>query len=48
VETICDRCGQPVDVEDTSTPDGGEWEGATLCPSCFAEVGYDWDDEPTN
>ena len=43
-ETICDRCGGDVDIDETDSLDSGEWEGAVLCPDCFAEVGYDWDD----
>lgn len=39
--TICDRCAIQVPVEITSTPEKGQWEGATLCPDCYAEVEFE-------
>jgi hypothetical protein len=42
--SICDRCTQDVHCDDIDTPDSGDWEGASLCPDCMAEVGYDWED----
>ena len=38
MDTICDRCGRPVDLEDARWLGHGEWQGATLCPDCAAAV----------
>lgn len=36
--TICDRCGEEIPVTDTSTGIWPDWDGATLCPDCWAEA----------
>jgi len=37
MDTICDKCGRSVSVDDAL--DGwDEWDGATLCPDCAAEI----------
>lgn len=42
-DTICDGCARAVPLEETCTPGSGEWEGATLCNDCYAELADDSD-----
>ena len=43
MESICDRCGKGLDVDDAQAGEG-EWGGATLCPDCYAAT-RDWEPE---
>lgn len=38
-DSICDRCAAVIDLEETNPgPKGTEWEDASLCNDCCAEV----------
>ena len=37
--TICDRCSAEIEEEESNTCDvPGDWERATLCNECYAEI----------
>jgi len=45
VLTVCDRCSCTVPLELVSTPEAGEWDGASLCSDCYAaQLAEDADD----
>ncbi len=38
--TICDNCGSEVALAEANTGDFGDWDGATLCNECYAELRF--------
>ena len=38
--TVCDRCGEEIPLAEANSVDeeGHEWQYATLCNDCYAEV----------
>lgn len=43
-ETICDKCGNEISTEEANNCESGDWEGATLCNDCYAEVCQEGDE----
>lgn len=38
--TICDNCGSEVALAEANTGDFCDWDGATLCNECYAELRF--------
>ena len=39
-DTICDNCGSEVALAEANAGDFGDWDGATLCNECYAELRF--------